>query len=220
MDSPLNLVLFFIIAVGACGLLILAIIVMWLRPRITELTDHLQATTDGAQRTMLQIEELVRELREKDLVDKLDAALSDARGAVGRIDPLATDLSNTLTDARGLLDDATQTSQSVRARIEDLAATQAELNALTSALTDVISEVRDREVAGKLANVLSDTSLLTADIGILTENANSYLEHGKPLVGNIRNVVDNARQRASGISATLGGIRDGVKSAKQAGRDE
>lgn len=219
MDT-LTLFLVFVIAVGACGLLILAIAVMWLRPRINELADHLQATTGGAQRAMLQIEELVRELREKGLVGKLDAALSDARGAVGKIDPLAADISSALTDARGLLDDATQTSQSVRARIEDLAATQAELNALTSALTDVMSEVRDREVAAKLANVLSDASLLTADIGILTENANSYLEHGKPLVGNIRHVVDNARQRASGISATLGGIRDGAKPAQPAGRDE
>jgi len=220
MGNTITLVLTFVVAIGSLGILILAMVLISLRPRISELLEHIQATATGAQRTLLQVEELVRELRDKGLVDKIEAALSDAQGAVGKIDPLATDLSNTLTDARGLLDDATQTSQSVRARIDDLAATQAELNALTSSLTDVMSEVRDRDVAAKLANVLSDTSLLTADIGILTENANSYLEHGKPLVGNIRNVVDNARSRASGISATLGGIRDGVKASQKAAKDE
>ncbi|MBN2082697.1 hypothetical protein JW859_10905 [bacterium] len=216
------------IAIGAAGMVMLAIAVMGMRPRLLEVADELQATLTGLQRALFHIEELARELRDKAIVDKLmsvldgaqtalgqvDATLVEAQGAVGRIDPLATDLQATLSEARELLDDATQTSQSVRARVDDLAAAQSELTSMATALTDVISEVRDREVAARLANVLADTSLLAADIGILTENANSYLEHGKPLVSNISGVVDSARRRAGGISSSLGALREGLRGVK------
>ncbi len=208
------------IAVGVLAIVVLVVGLLGLRPRLLELIEELQTTLGGAQRAMFHIEELLRELREKGLVDKLDAALSEAQGAVGRIDPLARDLQATLGEARELLDDATQTSQSVRARVDDLAATQSELTALAGALTDVIGDVRDRELAAKLANVLTDTSLLAADIGILTENANSYLEHGKPLVSNIGGVVDNARRRAGGISTSLGALREGLKAGYDTLRGE
>lgn len=207
-------------AVGALAIVALVIGVLGLRPRLLELIDELQSTLSAAQRAMFHIEELARELRDKGLVDKIDAALTEAQGAVGRIDPLATDLQATLSGAREMLDDATQTSQSVRARVDDLAATQSELTALASSLTDVISDVRDGELAAKLANVLSDTSLLAADIGILTENANSYLEHGKPLVANIGGVVDKARQRAGGISTSLGALREGLRAGYDTLRGE
>lgn len=120
---------------------------------------------------------------------------------------LSEQLSSTLSEARELMDDATQTSQAVRTRVEDLAATQAELNALTRALADVAVEMRDKELAAKLSNLLSDTSLLAADIGILAQNATSLVESGKPLVDNVSSVVEGAQRRVGGISAAIGALR-------------
>jgi methyl-accepting chemotaxis protein len=197
-----------VIAIGTLAIIVLAIAVIGMRPRLMELMDDVQSTLSGLQRALLQVEELARELRDRGMAEQLSNVLAKAETALGGMDEM--------------LDDATQTSQSVRARVDDLAAAQSELSGLASALTDVISDVRDRELAARLANVLNDTSLLAADIGILTENANSYLEHGKPLVSNISGVVDKARQRAGGISTSLGALREGlatgVKTFREGGR--
>ena len=196
-------------------LLVLVAVVTGVLPRLRELSDSVLTTLGGLQRALYQVETLGKSLQDSGAVDKLSSALSQAQGAVGKIEPLTADLSNTLTNARELLDDAKETSQSVRARVDDLAATQAELTALASALTDVVSEVRDRELAAKLANVLADTSLLASDLGVLAENASSMLDSGKPLVSNISHVVGDARKRASGIGSTLGSIREGFKAGAE-----
>ena len=200
----------------------LVVVLLNLAPRLRELSDQTQAALNSLRHTLINVNGLIAELRQSELIEQAKLAMQSAHGAVDRIDPLATELQATLTNARTLLDDATETSQTVRARVEDFAATQKELTSLASAMTDVVSEVRDRELAAKLSNVLSDTSLLAADLGILTENANSYLESGRPLVSNIGGVVSSARQRASGISSTLGGLREGfragVKTFKEEGR--
>lgn len=207
--------------VGTLGTLVL----MWLRfqPALSELESQLHATLAATRQALLNLDGLTRELRESGLIAQAKATLASAHGAAGRLDPLADSLQATLSGARELLDDATQTSQSVRARVEDLAATQQELTALANALADVAGELRDNELAARLSNVLSDTSLLAADIGILAENANSYLEGSKPLVSNISSVVSSARQRASGISTRLGALREGFKAGvdswRQGGSD-
>jgi ABC-type transporter Mla subunit MlaD len=209
---------FLVTATGV--LLLLGVLLIGARSRLAELADELQNTLGAVQRALFHLEELGRELRDRELVEKLDLALQSAYGAVGRLDPLASGLEATLSDAREMLDDATQTSQSVRARVEDLAAVQAELSALTGAFTDVLKELRDRELAAKLTNVLSDASLLAADIGVLTENANSYLESGKPLVSNVGSVVASAKTRAGSLSRTIGSLREGFRAGAQVWQDE
>lgn len=205
-------------SLGDIGLLITALVsiallvaVLAAVPRLREISDSLQLTLSAAQRALFQVEQLGLALRTAGIIERLNAALASAQGAVGRMDPLAGQLSDTLTDARELLDDAKETSQSVRARVEDLAATQRELTALATSMTDVVSEVRDLELAKRLSDVLADTSLLAADIGVLAENASSMLESGKPLVSGIGGVVGDARRRASGISSALGGSAPGSK---------
>lgn len=198
-------VLIIMVGVGTLAIIVLTIAVLGIRPRLLELLDKALTTLVSVQRALLQIEELARELRERGIAEKVATVLNKAETALGGMDEM--------------LDDATQTSQSVRARVDDLAAAQSELSGLAAALTDVISDVRDRELAGKLSNVLTDTSLLAADIGILTENANSYLEHGKPLVDNIGGVVDSARKRAGGISTSLGALREGLRAGVQTFRE-
>jgi len=231
-DAGIIAVLVIVVTIGAVAIVMMALAVLGLRPRLLEFAEEAGIALKGLQRTLFHVEELLREVREKGLVDRIgaalgglelalgkaDSALAQAETAVGRIDPLADDLKRTMTEARELMDDATQTSQSVRARVDDLAAMQAELTALASALTDVAADVRNKELAEKLGNVLSDTSLLAADIGILTENANSYLEHGRPLVSNIAGVVKNARERAGGISATLSALRHGTPPDDKVGK--
>jgi hypothetical protein len=166
------------------------------------------------------MEALVSELRGSGLIVKASAAVDSVAGGVNKIDPLTADLSRTLTEARGLLDDATQTSQAVRTRVEDFAATQAELQHIARALADVAAEIRDQELAGKLSNVLSDTSLLAADLGMLTENASAVLEGGKPIVGSISRVVSSARERAAGLARRVGSVREGIKAGVQAFKEE
>jgi methyl-accepting chemotaxis protein len=224
-EAGIIAVLVIVVTIGAVAIVMTALAVLGLRPRLLEFAEEAGITLKVLQRTLFHVEELLREVRDKGLVDRigtalagLELALGKAETAVGRIDPLADDLKRTMTEARELMDDATQTSQSVRARVDDLAAMQAELTALASALTDVAADVRNKELAEKLGNVLSDTSLLAADIGILTENANSYLEHGRPLVGNIAGVVKNARERAGGISATLGALHHGAPPDDKVGK--
>jgi len=197
--------LIIVIAIGALALIVLAFAAIGIRPRLLNLVDKAETTLVSLQRALLQVEELARELRERGLAEQLATVLAKAETALGGMDVM--------------LDDATQTSQSVRARVDDLAAAQSELSGLAAALTDVISDVRDRELAGKLSNVLTDTSLLAADIGILTENANSYLEHGKPLVDNIGGVVDSARRRAGGISTSLGALKEGLRAGVETLRE-
>jgi uncharacterized protein YoxC len=199
-----------LVILAICLLALLGVLLAAM-PRVRELADELQNTLGSLQRALFQVEQLGSQLRQAGVVDKLNVALLGAQGAVGRIDPLAGQLSATLSDARDLLGDAKVTSQSVRARVDDLAAVQTELTALATALADVAAEIRDREVAKRLADVLADTSLLAADIGVLAENATSMLDSGKPLVSNLGSVVGDARRRASGIGSALGSLRAGLK---------
>lgn len=206
-----------IIALAAIALLVAVLLAV---PRLREIADAVQLTLGHAQRALFQVEQLALQLRTAGIIERLSAALASAQVTVGRIDPLAGQLSATLTGARELLDDAKETSQSVRARVDDLAATQRELTALTSALADVVGEVRDRELAKRLSDVLADTSLLAADIGVLAENASAMLEGGKPLMSGIGGVVGDARRRVSGISSALGGIRAGIKAGVDSWREK
>jgi hypothetical protein len=83
----------------------------------------------------------------------------------------------------------------------------------------VAGELRDKELVARLSNVLSDTSLLAADIGVLAENANSFLGGGRPVLGSVSGVVSSARQRASGISTKLGALREGIKAGVETWRE-
>jgi methyl-accepting chemotaxis protein len=201
-----------IIAVCAMGI-VGTLVLMWLRfqPALSELERQLHATLIQLRQSLLGLDQLVLSLRDSGLIDEARLTLRKASGAAGRIDPLADDLTATLSNARGLIDDATQTSQSLRARVDDLAATQRELTELAGALAQIAGELRDRELAAKLENVLSDTSLLAADLGLLAQNANNVLDGGKPLLNNITGVVSGARARASGIGARLGSLREGLR---------
>jgi methyl-accepting chemotaxis protein len=200
------------LAIIACvqlfGALLLALVASGALSRGRELADQLNSLLATARGTLLRLDSTLHELHEARLVEKASQALAGATGAVGRIDPLASELSATLTEARGLLDDATQTSQSVRARVDDLAATQHELNALTGTLADVAGQLRDAQLADKLGNILHDAALLAADVGLLTENVNHYLETGKPLVENISGIVSRTRERAGKVTSAIGGLKD------------
>lgn len=204
----------------ALGIIVLLVLAIRMGGMAGSVGGRLEKNLDALQKAVNNLDGLLADLRDRGVVGKAAAALDSASGAANRIDPLAAELSTTMQGVRELLDDATQTSQSLRARVDDLAAMQSELTAMTRALTDVSCELRDKELAGKLANVLSDTSLLAADIGVLTENANSYLERGKPLVSNIETVVSSAKQRAGGISGALGSIKEGFKAGADAWRKE
>lgn len=201
------------------GVLVLLVLAIRLGGMAGGVGTRIEKSLDALQQAVGHLDGLLNDLRDRGVVGKAAAALDSASGAANRIDPLAAELSTTMQGVRELLDDATQTSQSLRARVDDLAAMQSELTAMTRALTDVSCELRDKELAGKIANVLSDTSLLAADIGILTENANSYLERGKPLVSNIESVVSSAKHRASGISGALGSIKEGIKAGAETWRE-
>ncbi len=189
------------------GVLLLTVVASIVLARGREIADQVGGLLASAQTSLANIDGVVRELREARLVEKASQALAGAAGAAGRIDPLATELSATLSGARELLDDATQTSQSVRARVDDLAATQAELNALTGTLADVAGRLRDAQLVDKLGNILHDAALLAADVGMLTENVNHYLETGKPLVNNLSSIVNRTRERAGKVTSAIGGLK-------------
>jgi len=193
--------------------ILVTLVLMWARvqPSLRGFESQLRGTLASLSQALLNLDGLVRDLRESGLIEQARQTLSTASGAAGRIDPLADDLKATLSDAREMLDDATQTSQSVRARVEDLATTQKELTALAGALADVAGELRDKELVARLSNVLSDTSLLAADIGTLAENANGILGGSKPVLSSVSGVVHSARERAGGISTKLGALREGLK---------
>ena len=124
------------------GAILLAVLASAALARGRELGDQVNGLVAAARTSLINLDSTVRELREARLVEKAAQALAGASGAVGRIDPLATELSATLSGARDLLDDVAQTSQSVRARVDNLAATQHELNALTGTLADVAAPPR------------------------------------------------------------------------------
>jgi methyl-accepting chemotaxis protein len=195
------------------GAVLLVIFASTALARGRELGDQVNGLLATARTSLINLDSTVRELREARLVEKAAQALAGASGAVGRIDPLATELSATLSGARDLLDDVAQTSQSVRARVDDLAATQHELNALTGTLADVAGQLRDAGLVDKLGNILHDAALLAADVGMLTENVNHYLETGKPLVDNLSGLVSRTRERAGKVTSAIGGLKDDTLSA-------
>ena len=181
---------------------------------------ELRETAQAARRSLTAVDLLLAEVRNSGVIQRAATALDSANTAAGRIDPLAAQMASTLGNARDLMDDATQTSQSVRGLAEDLAATNKELAVLSSALTDIASGLRDHDLAAKLTNVLSDTSVLAADIGILTENANAYLETGRPLMAGIGRVMGNARARAANLGNSAAALRAGVKAVKPTPADK
>jgi hypothetical protein len=189
----------------------LAAAVRDLRQPVDGAVADLRDTAAAARRSLTAVDMLLSEVRSSGVLARAAAALDSANAAAGRIDPLAQQVATTLGNARELMDDATQTSQSVRGLAEDLAATNKELAALSGALTDIASGLRDHELAAKLTNVLSDTSVLAADIGILAENANAYLETGKPLVAGISRAMGSARARAAKLQSSAAALRQGVK---------
>ena len=201
---------------GLLALLVIALLIgvtalFPLRRRISSVTDELERTMSDSRRLIGEGEALLRELRQGGLLDRAKAALDSTRHIADKVGPITASLAVTLTEARTLLDDATQTSQSVRGRVEDLAATQRELNELTRAMADIAADLKDNDISGKLSNLLTDASLLAADFGILAENANSYLERGKPIVENIGDVVAGAKKRVRGIKRAIGSLKEGVK---------
>lgn len=202
------------------GFIVLAVLVSFIAARGRELMENLNSLLDNVRNSLFNVDNVVRDLKEQQLIAKASAALEGASGAVTRIDPLVTDLTDTLSNARGLLDDATQTSQSVRARVDDLAATQNELNTLTGSLTDIASQLRDADIGNKLGNILHDASLLAADVGMLTENVNHYLETGKPLVKSLSGVVNRTKKRAEKVTDAIGGLKEGIKAGADAARGE
>jgi hypothetical protein len=213
-----------LLVIAACqvlGLIGLGVALGQLLPRLAglgqqlkqqgdSLQSELRTTAQAARSALVQLELLMAELRNSGLAQRAVAALDSANAAAGRIDPLATQVASTLGGARELLDDATQTSQSVRGLAEDLAATNKELAALSASLADIATGLRDQDVAAKLGNVLADTSVLAADIGILAENANTYLETGKPLVAGLK-ALSGARKSAAQLGASAAGLRSGIK---------
>lgn len=181
-----------------------------LNQHATSLQAELRTTAQAARQSLQQLELLAAELRSSGLAQRAIAALDSANAAAGRLDPLAAEMTSTLGNARELMDDATQTSQSVRSLADDLAATNKELSALSSALADIATGMKDHELAAKLSNVLSDTSVLTADIGMLAENANSYLESGKPLMAGLK-ALGSARKRAAQLGESAASLRSAAQ---------
>jgi uncharacterized protein YoxC len=216
MDQQ-TLSLTIIAAAQLLGCLLLIVATLVVLPKIGSLLTSLNETLAELKRTLKSADSLVRDVQDKNIMLKLAGTLDNARSAVGRIDPLAAQLEQTMGEVRSLLDDATQTSQSARARIDDLATMQKDITSLSSSLADISSDLNDRELSKRITNLLSDVSLLTADIGILTENANSYLEKGRPLVSNVADVVNSARQRVSGVSRAVAGVRQSI--GAQGGKD-
>ena len=209
-----------IIAICMAGLLG-TLVLIWLRiqPTLSDMEAQLHGTLSTLRQTLLSLDVLLRELREQKIIEQAKLTLISAQGATGRLDPLAADVQATLAGAREMMDDATQTSQSVRTRVEDLAATQRELTALTGALADVAGQLRDGELAARLSDLIGDASLLAADIGLLAENASSMLDSGKPLLSNVSGVLSGARQRATGIGTKLGALREGLAAGVESFRE-
>lgn len=204
---PQELSLTIIAAAQVLGGLLFLVTAMLLLPRLTGMLGDLQEALKELKRTLRTAESLVRDVQDQNIMLKVSGTLDNARTAVARIEPLAAQLEQTIGEARTLLDDATQTSQSARARIDDLATMQKDITALSGSLADITSDLHDRDLSRRITNLLSDISLLTADIGILTENANSYLEMGKPLVSNVAEVVSSAQERVGDVSRAVAGVR-------------
>jgi uncharacterized protein YoxC len=185
----------------AIGIAVMAAVSVIMLPRISALVGlikthgegllgEMRVTGQAARQTLQQLEHLTAELRRSDVVQRASNVLESAVAAVDRVNPLAAQMTSTLGEARELLDDATQTSQSVRSLAEDLASTNKELSALSTSLADIAVELKDRELAKKLTNALSDASILAADIGVLAEKANHFVE--SPIAGGIGRVVGKA----------------------------
>jgi ABC-type transporter Mla subunit MlaD len=184
------------------------------------LVDNASSTIGNINALMASVQSTVDNVRPA--LKTLSSTLENARGVIAegeqlvrglndRLQPLADDVSGAVGKSGELMDDALATSKALRARVEDLEATQSEANQLLGRLNDVTQDVHELELAAKLKDVMHDLTLLTADMGILAENANSYLEHGKPLVRNLSDVVESARGRAGGIGDKIAAIRHGIR---------
>ena len=75
-------------------LIVLIAVITGMRPRLRDLHESIINTLGSLQGALLQVETLVKSLRDSGAVDKLSSALSQAQGAVGKIEPLTADLSS------------------------------------------------------------------------------------------------------------------------------
>jgi hypothetical protein len=211
----LNLLRIVLILAGIVALAAAAWLLLDLRRKLGDALENLRATLASVSR-------LSQQVASSGILDQAKTTMSSVGSGVEKIDPLLLQVQSTLTEASELLEDAAKTSQSVRARVDDLAAMQRELQDTSVALADLLTELRDQNLGVKLGNVLSDASTLMADVGILAENASGVLETGKPLVRGASEVINSAkkgvRSIAGGAQAVKEGIRAGVDVLK--GEDE
>jgi ABC-type transporter Mla subunit MlaD len=209
-----------LMAAGAGALIALIVLLLDLRHKLGDALVSLKSTLTDAQGVVGNLQQVTQQVLASGILDSAKTTMASVSAGVDKIDPVLGQLQSTLTDARELLDDATQTSQSVRARVDDLAAMQRELQDTSAALADTMTQLRDQQIAGKLANVLSDTSTLMADVGLLVESAHAVLEGGRPLVENIGEVVESARNGVKRLTGAIGSFKEGVKEGVKAGVEE
>ncbi|MDQ3023286.1 MAG: hypothetical protein M3R04_02695 [bacterium] len=193
------LMLVSILALGALAWLLLD-----LRGKVSDSLTSLRST-------LANLDRLSKQIVSSGILDQAKLTMNSVGSGVGKIDPLLVQLEGAITEARELLDDATQTSQSVRARVDDLAAMQRELHDTSSALADVVTQLRDQQISVKVGNVLSDASTLMADIGLLAESASSVLDTGKPLVKNASDVISSAKRGVRSIASGAAAVKEGFK---------
>lgn len=194
--------------VGILALGALAWLLFELRAKVSDSLTSLRST-------LANLDRLSKQVASSGILDQAKVTMNNVGSGMTKVDPLLVQLDSTLNEARVLLGDATQTSKSVRARVDDLAAMQRELQDTSAALADLMTQLRDQQVPAKLGNVLSDASTLMADVGLLAESASSVLDTGKPLVKNASEVISSAkrgvRSLASGAQAVKEGIKAGVE---------
>jgi uncharacterized protein YoxC len=178
---------------------------------LLDMRGKLSDSLSSLRSTLANVDRLSQQVASSGILDQARSTMSSVGSGVEKIDPLLKQLEGTLTEARELLDDATQTSQSVRARVDDLAAMQRELHDTSAALADVTTQLRDQQLGVKVGNLLSDAATLMADIGMLAESASSMLETGKPLVRNASEVISSAKRGVKSIASGAAAVKDGIK---------
>lgn len=141
-----------------------------------------------------------------DLRSKLGDALANLQGTLANVNRLSQEISGS-----GILEETKSTITSARARVDDLAALQHELQDTSSALADLMTQLRDQNLGVKVGNLMSDASTLMADIGLLAESASSVLETGRPLVQNASDVISSARKGVRSIAGGAQAVKEGVK---------
>jgi hypothetical protein len=137
---------------------------------------------------------------------KLGSTLENLSGTLNNVNKLSQEITGS-----GMLAEAKSTLSSARARVEDLAALQHELQDTSVALADLMTQLRDQNIGVKVGNLLSDASTLMADVGMLAESASSVLETGRPLVKNASDVISSAKRGVKSIAGGAAAVKEGVK---------